>query len=119
MKAILWGSMPCDLVSICAGNYLPAIVFSHVFRHKIRRTDFQILKRGLATCSPARFEAIMSTADKKRARSQPKDQNRKVGIHSDIVDVSQFELPGSVTKLWCVGYPIGSRAVERARFCLQ
>ena len=80
MKAILWGSMPCDLVSICAGNYLPAIVFSHVFRHKIRRTDFQILKRGLATCSPARFEAIMSTADKKRARSQPKDQNRKVGI---------------------------------------
>jgi hypothetical protein len=40
MKAILWGSMPCDLVSICAGNYLPAIVFSHVFRRKIRRTDF-------------------------------------------------------------------------------
>ena len=40
MKAILWGSMPCDVVSICAGNYLPAIVFSHVFRRKIRRTEF-------------------------------------------------------------------------------
>jgi hypothetical protein len=80
MKAILWDSMPCDVVSICVGNYLPAIVFSHVFRRKIRGTDFQILKRGVATCSPARFGGIMSTADEKSARSQPKDQNRKVGI---------------------------------------
>jgi hypothetical protein len=80
MKAILWGSMPCDLVSICAGNYLPAIVFSHVFRRNIRRTDFKILKRGVAPCSPARFVGVMSTADEKSARSQPKDQNRKVGI---------------------------------------
>jgi hypothetical protein len=72
--------MPCDVVSICAGNYLPAIVFSHVFRRKIRGTDFQILKSGVATCSPARFVGIMSTADEKSARSQPKDQNRKIGI---------------------------------------
>jgi len=86
------------------------------FQRKIRRTDLKILKRGIATCSPARFLGIMSAVDQKALALSRKIRTARSVSNSDIVDVSESCLDPSQDYSASVSYWFASM---RAQFRLQ